>query len=300
MSAAFEGAPRKGLPSRAVRYALLIRLHRPIGIFLLLWPALWALWAAAGGMPPPVLVAVFVCGCVLMRSAGCVINDCLDLRFDRQVARTKGRPLACGLVSLREAGAVFGTLVLLSALLALSLSPPTILLAAAALFLACTYPLMKRCFRAPQLYLGLAFGWSIPMAYAEITHSIPPAAGLLFLANLCWTVGYDTLYAMADREDDARIGLHSTALLFGGQDRIAVAALQGAALILLAALGLSQGYRPVFYFCLALAALLALYQQYLVRERRPAMCIRAFANNGWLGAVVFCGFLANSWPLPAN
>ncbi|MGE0370404.1 MAG: 4-hydroxybenzoate octaprenyltransferase [Gammaproteobacteria bacterium] len=270
-------------------YARLMRLDRPIGIFLLLWPTLWALWIAGAGRPDPVVCVVFVLGVLLMRSAGCVINDFADRGFDPHVARTRDRPLARGQATPREALILFAALCLAAFALVLTMNRLTVLLSLAGALLAATYPFMKRYTDLPQIYLGLAFGWAVPMAFAAQTGAVPEAAWLLYLASLLWTTAYDTMYAMVDREDDLRIGVRSTAILFGAADRLAVGLLQAGALLVLLLLGSRLQLGAGYYAGLAAAAGLALYQQYLIRARDPARCFRAFLNNNWFGAAVFAG-----------
>jgi 4-hydroxybenzoate polyprenyltransferase len=274
-------------------YARLMRLDRPIGIFLLLWPTLWALWIAGAGRPDPVVCVVFVLGVLLMRSAGCVINDFADRGFDPHVARTRDRPLACGQATPREALLLFGALCLAAFALVLTMNRLTVLLSLAGAALAATYPFMKRYTDLPQIYLGLAFGWAVPMAFAAQTGAVPEAAWLLYLATLLWTTAYDTMYAMVDREDDLRIGVRSTAIRFGAADRLAIGLLQSGALLVLLLLGFRLQLGAGYHAGLAVAAGLALYQQHLIRARDPARCFRAFLNNNWFGAAVFAGLAAH-------
>jgi 4-hydroxybenzoate polyprenyltransferase len=276
---------------RLAVYARLMRLDRPIGLFLLLWPTLWALWVAGAGRPDPAVCAVFVLGVLLMRSAGCVINDFADRGIDPHVARTRSRPLARGQATPREALILFGALCLAAFALVLTMNRLTVLLSFAGAALAATYPFMKRYTDLPQIYLGLAFGWAVPMAFAAQTGAVPEAAWLLYLATLLWTTAYDTMYAMVDRDDDLRIGVRSTAILFGGADRLGVGLLQAAALLVLVLLGVRLQLGVGYYTGLATAAALALYQQYLIRSREPARCFRAFLNNNWFGAAVFAGLV---------
>lgn len=272
-----------------LQYAQLMRLHRPIGILLLLWPTLWALWIAAGGWPDPLVLFVFVTGVVLMRSAGCVINDYADRHFDPHVRRTKDRPLAAGRVSEREALVLFVVLCAASFLLVLLMNRLTILLSLVGALLAASYPFMKRHTHLPQVYLGAAFGWAIPMAYAAQTGEITRVAWLLFLANVVWATAYDTMYGMVDREDDIRIGVKSTAILFGDLDRVIIGVLQLVVLLTLLLVGQAVGLGLYYHFGLLVAAALALYQQYLIKDREPALCFQAFLNNNWFGAAVFAG-----------
>ena len=273
-------------------YMRLMRLHRPIGSLLLLWPTLWALWLAGDGRPAPALVGVFVAGVLIMRSAGCVINDYADRDFDPHVWRTRDRPIASGEVSPREALVLFGVLCLLAAGLTRWLNLFTVELSLVAVALAASYPFLKRFTHLPQVYLGLAFGWGIPMAFAAETGRIPSVAWVLFAANIAWTVAYDTAYAMADRDDDRKIGVKSTAILFGRWDRIMVAISHAVALGLLYGVGVMAHLGPVYDGGLALALGFALYEQRLLYARRPVDCFRAFLNNNWFGGSVFAGLVA--------
>lgn len=275
--------------ARLREYAMLMRLHRPIGILLLLWPTLWGLWFAAGGVPDLHVLAVFVAGVVLMRSAGCVINDYADRDFDPHVARTQDRPIAAERVSPREALVLFGVLCLIAFALVLTLNRLTVALAIIAALLAAIYPFTKRVTNLPQFWLGAAFGWAIPMAFAAQTGTVPPLAWLLFAANVFWAVAYDTAYAMADREDDLRVGVKSTAILFGSWDRAMIFLHHAAALVLLAVAGVQTGRGMFFYTGLVVAATLVLYQQRLIRDRVPEQCFSAFLNNNWFGLAVFAG-----------
>jgi 4-hydroxybenzoate polyprenyltransferase len=284
------------IEDRLREYALLMRLHRPIGIYLLLWATLWALWLAGNGQPPRGTVLVFVLGVVLMRSAGCVINDIADRTFDPHVARTRDRPLAAGRVSLGEAVGLASGLCLLAFALVLTQNPLTIQLSFVGLALAVSYPLMKRFHHFPQFHLGAAFGWGIPMAYAAITNTLPPIAWLLFIVNILWAAIYDTEYAMVDREDDLKIGLKSTAIRFGAWDKRIIGYLQLALLILLIGIGLLTGRGGFYYLGLLVAAWLALYQQYLIRARQPEECFKAFLNNHPFGLAIFCGLLLDFLP----
>lgn len=285
---------------RLREYALLMRLHRPIGIYLLLWPTLWALWLAGHGQPPQGVALVFVLGVALMRSAGCVMNDIVDRDFDPQVARTRDRPLAAQRVTLGEAVGLAATLALLAFLLVLTQNTLTVQLSFMGLALAVTYPFMKRLHPLPQVHLGAAFGWAIPMAYAAVSNELPPIAWLLFLANILWSVIYDTQYAMMDREDDLKIGVKSTAILFGERDRQIIGYLQLALLALLVLIGLLSGRGAIYYGGLFVASGLALYQQYLIRDRQPEDCFKAFLNNNAFGLAVFCGLLVDFLPAGAT
>ncbi len=279
------------MKDRLYQYYLLMRLDRPIGIYLLLWPALWALWIAGEGRPDPMVVLVFVLGTVVMRSAGCVINDFADRKIDPHVTRTRNRPIASGRVTAHEALWLFALLCLLAFGLVLLLNPMTIALSIPAVLLAASYPFAKRFTHLPQAHLGAAFGWAVPMAFAALTESLPPLAWLLFSITLLWAVIYDTFYAMCDREDDLKIGVKSTAILFGRADRSITFTLQ---LLLLAGLvwvGRLAGLGWVFGLGLMIAAGMLAYQQWLIREREPQACLAAFLNNHWFGAVVFAGIL---------
>ena len=279
------------IAERLMDYARLMRLHRPIGILLLLWPTLWALWIAGQGRPDLRVLAVFVLGVVLMRSAGCVINDYADRDFDPHVERTRARPIAAGRVNPREALVLFATLCLIAFALVLTLNRLTILLSFAGAFLAATYPFVKRFTHLPQFYLGAAFGWGIPMAFAAQTGGIPPVGWTLFAANVCWAVAYDTAYAMVDRDDDHKVGVKSTAILFGRHDRAMVFLFHVVTLSLLAYSGALAGLGLRYYAGLAAAFGFVLYQQHLMRDRTRDGCFRAFLNNNWFGAAVFAGLL---------
>lgn len=284
------------IEDRLREYALLMRLHRPIGIYLLLWPTLWALWLAGNGQPPRAVVLVFVLGVVLMRSAGCVINDFADRHVDPHVARTRDRPLAAGRVSPGEAIGLTVVLCLLAFALVLTQNALTVQLAFVGLALAITYPFMKRFHSLPQVHLGAAFGWAIPMAYAAVTGELPLVCWLLFLGNVLWSVVYDTQYAMVDREDDRRIGVKSTAILFGAWDKRIIGYLQLTLLAMLVLIGLLAARGWLYYLGLLAAAWFALYQQYLIRDRQPEECFKAFLNNHAFGLAVFCGLLLDYLP----
>jgi len=277
------------LAERLRQYALLMRLDRPIGILLLMWPTLWGLWFAARGLPQTAVFLVFVVGVVLMRSAGCVINDYADRDFDPHVERTRQRPLAAGRISRHEAIALFLVLCLLAFALVLTMNRLTIALSFAGAALAAVYPFMKRYTHLPQFFLGAAFGWSIPMAFAAETGSVPPIAWVLFVANVFWAVAYDTAYAMVDREDDLKVGVKSTAILFGSWDRALIGLFHLLCLLLLAWGGRMTGLGPLYFAGLVIALSLAGYQQWLIRERNGPACFRAFLNNNWFGAAVFLG-----------
>ncbi|WP_407276735.1 4-hydroxybenzoate octaprenyltransferase [Halothiobacillus sp. DCM-1] len=273
-------------------YWVLTRMNRPIGIYLLMWPTWWALWLAGRGQTPDWrLWLIFTAGVVVMRAAGCAINDYADRQVDAHVARTRHRPLAAGLISPREALGVFVVLCLIALLLVLQLNTATILLSLVAVVLAASYPFGKRIHHLPQLHLGLAFGWSIPMAFAAQTGSVPTVGWILLAANVAWTIAYDTLYAMADREDDLKIGVKSTAILFGRWDLPIISALYGLALGLLAWIGLRQGLGVGYFVGLSLAACSAAWLVYGARSRGAAESFQAFLRNNLFGALVMLGFL---------
>ena len=275
---------------RTIReYARLMRLHKPIGIWLLLWPALWGLWIAGEGRPDPGLLIIFIVGVVVTRSAGCVINDYADRDFDRKVTRTRDRPLAAGRIAPAEALFLFVALGLIAVWLALQLDPYAQLFAVAGALLAVTYPWLKRMVHVPQFYLGVAFGWSIPMAFAALTGEVPKVAWLLLTAVVLWAAVYDTMYAMVDREDDERIGVKSTAILFGEADRYIIAVMQAMTLLALWLAGSEAGLGLWYRTGLCTAATFFLYELWLIRRRKPEACFRAFNNNHYVGMVVFIG-----------
>jgi len=280
---------------RLALYARLIRLDKPVGTILLLWPALWALLLASNGRPDPVILGVFVAGVVLMRSAGCAINDFADRDIDPHVARTRDRPVASGALSPGEAVMLAGILSATAFVLAvLLLNRLTVLFAVGGALLAVTYPFMKRLHALPQAHLGVAFAWSVPMAFTATTGSFPPpGAWLLFACAVLWTVAYDTMYAMADREDDLKVGVKSTAILFGPADRLMVGIMQILVIATLAVTGWLAGYGGTYYAALILGAGLFVYQQILIRAREPAHCLRAFLNNQYFGLVIFIGILVS-------
>ncbi|MEZ5490003.1 MAG: 4-hydroxybenzoate octaprenyltransferase [Gammaproteobacteria bacterium] len=270
-------------------YLQLIRFDRPIGVLLLLWPTVTALWIAAEGLPDIGLLIIFTLGTFLMRSAGCAINDYADANFDGEVARTQGRPLATGLLKRQDALKCFLFLAACGFLLVLLTNRQTILLSFGAVAVAAIYPFMKRVTNLPQVILGIAFSWGILMAFTAQTGSIPAAAFLLFVANCLWTVAYDTEYAMVDREDDLKLGLKSTAILFGSADRMMIFILQMMFLMSLVLAAQRFQLGGFFYTGLGVATLLLLYQQFLIREREPAECFKAFLNNNLVGGVIFTG-----------
>ena len=270
-------------------YGLLTRLNRPIGILLLLWPVLWALWIAAGGVPDLKLLGIFVAGTVLTRSAGCVINDFADRDFDPHVRRTRDRPLAARRVSPYEALALFAVLMLAALVLVLQLDGLTLRLSLVAAGLAISYPFVKRFFPAPQLYLGIAFGWGVPMAFAATTGGIPKVGWLVFLVTVLWAGIYDTLYAMVDRDDDLLIGIRSTAILFGDMDRVAIGIMQLVMVWGLVLVGQNLDFSLTYYAGVVAAALLFGWQQWLARDRSRDQCFRAFLNNNYVGLALFLG-----------
>lgn len=275
-------------------YWVLMRMHRPIGILLLLWPMYWALWIASEGQPEPVVLIVFTLGVIIMRAAGCVINDYADRNIDPHVKRTKDRPIASGLVSPNEALLLCCLLVLIAFLLVLLMNELTIALSIGALVLAAIYPFMKRYTHLPQVFLGAAFGWAVPMVYAAQTGVLPtPLAWLIFVATVIWAVIYDTMYAMVDREDDIKIGVKSTAILFGDADKIIIALFQGMFLLTLLIIGQKAQLGQYFYTGVFIALLLSIFQQFLIKDRVPEKCMMGFLNNNYLGLIVFLGIAAD-------
>ncbi len=275
--------------NKLLAYHRLMRTDKPIGALLLLWPTLWALWVATPGVPPLWILVVFVAGVWSMRAAGCVVNDYADRKFDGHVKRTAHRPLPSGDVSEKEARIVFTVLVLVSFLLVLTLNTMTILLSFVGLALAWVYPFMKRYTHLPQVVLGAAFGWSIPMAYAAVSETLPLSCWLMFIANICWAVAYDTQYAMVDRDDDLKIGVKSTAILFGKNDKLIIGILQVMTLALMAVVGWLSGLHWEFYWSLFIAGALFIYQQKLIKDRERNACFKAFMNNNYVGLVLFIG-----------
>jgi 4-hydroxybenzoate polyprenyltransferase len=270
-------------------YARLMRLDKPVGIWLLLWPTLWALWLAGAGHPDGGIFFVFVLGVVIMRSAGCVINDYADRKLDAGVARTRNRPLVSGDVLPGEALALFGALMLIALGLVLTLNELSGQLALVGALVTVVYPFCKRFISTPQFVLGIAFGWGVPMAFAAQLEHVPRLGWLVFLAAILWAIIYDTQYAMADREDDRRIGIRSTAILFGDADCFIVGLLQLMFVLTLTLIGRTAGLGLWYLGSVAAAAALFLFQQLLMRERKPADCFRAFQNNRYLGAAIFVG-----------
>jgi len=292
----WRGAP---LMRRLTRHAQLMRLNRPIGIGLLLWPTLWALWIAARGLPgqptwPSLkLLIVFIAGTVVMRSAGCVINDFADRNIDPQVKRTKGRPLALRVLSPYEALAAFGALVLLAFVLVLQLDARTVYFSFVGAALTVSYPFMKRFFALPQFWLGAAFGWAVPMAFVATLGGVPRLGWLLFIVTVLWAAVYDTQYAMVDRDDDVKIGVQSTAIAFGDMDKLLIGAMQFMVLAGLAFTGYALQFGWPFWLALGIAAGLFAYQQRLIRNREREACLKAFLNNNWVGMVVLAGIAAS-------
>jgi 4-hydroxybenzoate polyprenyltransferase len=273
------------------RYWRLMRLHRPIGIWLLLWPTLWALWIAAAGRPDPKVFLILVLGTIVVRSAGCVINDFADRKIDPHVARTADRPLATGEVAPVEALLLFAALMLIALGLVLTLNTLTITFAVAGAFITVIYPFTKRFLSTPQFVLGVAFSWGVPMAFAATVNDVPRVGWLLFLATVIWVVVYDTQYAITDRPDDVKLGVRSTAVLFGELDRVFIAGLQVLLLASLVLVGRSAAMGIWYYGGLAAAALFCVYQVYLIKERDIVEAFRAFLNNAWFGGAVFAGIL---------
>jgi 4-hydroxybenzoate polyprenyltransferase len=282
------------LPVQWQAYWQLARLDRPIGSLLLLWPTLWALWLAAGGFPPLSVLLIFVAGVFVMRSAGCVINDYADRHIDGHVKRTASRPLPAGRLSSLQALLFFTLLVAIAFMLVWQLNRFTLYLSVGGILLAAIYPFMKRVTSLPQVVLGMAFSWSIPMAYSAAAGELSITTWLLFLANVLWTVAYDTMYAMVDRDDDLTIGVKSTAILFGRNDRLYIALLQLATLSVLWLVGWLEQLSSSYFSVLSITGLFFIYQQWLIRHRQRDACFRAFLNNNWVGMLVFAGILFSS------
>ncbi len=285
----------KGL-ARVPDFLQLMRLNRPIGTWLLMWPTLWALWVAAEGIPGRDVLLIFIVGVYLMRAAGCVVNDYADRHFDGHVKRTRNRPLATGRISEGEAQALFLILVMAAFVLVWFTNLFTVMLSLVGVVLAFIYPFMKRYTHLPQLFLGAAFSWAIPMAFGAVLGQVPIEAWLLFAANIAWTMAYDTQYAMVDRDDDLKIGVKSTAVLFGRADRLMIGLLQGLTLLLLAWAGLRLGLGGFFWLGLAAMAATFVHQQFLIRHRERDPCFQAFLNNHWSGLLVFAGIALSLWP----
>ncbi|QLE99200.1 4-hydroxybenzoate octaprenyltransferase [Neptunomonas phycophila] len=288
-------APRPALTSRErlAIYAQLTRFNKPIGSYLLLWPTLWALWIAADGVPPLSLLIIFIAGVFITRSAGCVINDYADRHIDGHVKRTAERPLALGLISSKEALMLFAGLMLLAFVLVLFTNHMTIWMSFGALALASLYPFMKRHTHLPQVVLGAAFGWAIPMAFTAVNETLPLVAWLIFLAKLLWTVAYDTMYAMVDRDDDIKIGVKSTAILFGKQDKRIIGLLQIATLLVLLLVGTLESMTWPYYVGIVIAGVFFVYQQNLIKDRDRTRCFNAFLNNHYAELAVFVGIVVH-------
>jgi 4-hydroxybenzoate polyprenyltransferase len=285
------------IPEKLKLYARLVRLDRPIGSYLLLWPTLWSLAIASEGRPDLWVLFVFVVGVFLMRSAGCAINDYADRHIDLHVARTRERPLTTGKISPKEALWVFTALAVLSFLLVLTLNTFTIYLSVGGVLLAASYPFMKRYHYLPQVHLGAAFGWGVPMAWAAQTGEVNSITWLLYTANLLWTVAYDTMYGMADREDDLKIGVKSTAILFGDADKLIIGILQSLFILTMWLIGINMEFSTIYFIALIFAAILLAYEQAMIHYRLPDYCFHAFLHNHWVGAVVFYGIMAHYYTI---
>ena len=272
-------------------YLRLTRMDRPIGWLLLLWPTLWGVWIAGEGSPRPMVVAIFIAGVIVMRAAGCIVNDYMDRDLDRHVARTRNRPFATGEVSVREGATLFAVLIMIALGLVLTLNRLTFLLAIVGVVLTLTYPLFKRFTHLPQLYLGIVFSWGIPVAFAAQQNALPIIAWTLLFANLLWTVAYDTMYAMSDRLDDKKVGIKSTAILIGHHDLIFNAGFQAAALIVMLFVGQTLELNLWFYAGLLAAGGTVIYQNRLCKDRDRDLCFKAFLNNTWFGAAIFLGIV---------
>jgi 4-hydroxybenzoate polyprenyltransferase len=279
------------LTKKILQYVLLMRLDKPIGLLLLLWPTLWALWLATNGHPHPRIVAIFVLGVLFMRSAGCILNDLADRHFDGFVKRTQNRPLIAGKVSLLEAILLASFLILLAFILVLQCNRLTIQLSFVALLLAWIYPFLKRFTHLPQLGLGLAFSFGVPMAFAAELNELPASCFLLFITASIWPIIYDTMYAMVDRDDDLRIGVKSTAILFHSNDNLFIGLLQLLFLFLLYGVGQVFNLKLIYYWSIAVCAILFFYQQCLIKDAIPKKCFKAFLNNNWVGASIFLGII---------
>ena len=286
-----EAPYRHRVARRVEEYVRLMRLDRPIGIWLLLWPTLWALWVAGNGRPDPKVLLVFVLGVAVMRSAGCIINDFADRNVDPYVRRTRARPLAARRVTTTEALLLFVGLLAAALWLVTRLDAFTLRLACAGAALTVSYPFVKRFFALPQLYLALAFSWGVPMAFAALVGALPRVAWMMFLATILWVTIYDTLYAMVDREDDLKIGVNSSAIVFADMDRLIVGALQLTMLAALLLLGRSLRFGNAYLAAVGVAAVCFAYQQWLIRRRDPEACLRAFINNHYVGMSIFIGIL---------
>lgn len=278
-------------------YFFLARLHKPIGILLLLWPTLWAIWLASDGEPEWGIVAIFVTGVVLMRSAGCIINDIADRKWDGQVARTRGRPLASQKLSVKEAFVFFGIVIALAFFLVLWLNRLTIVLAFLGLLFAIIYPYLKRITHLPQVGLGIAFSWGIPMAFAAVTEGVPAHAWLLFAAAVLWPIIYDTYYAMTDKADDLKIGIKSMAILLGDHVLLFIGLLQMVFILLMVWVGFSFFLGFYYYASLLIASFLFFYQEWLIKDKVPEKCFKAFLNNNWVGLIIFLGIVVDQMGL---
>lgn len=283
------------LVDRLEQYSLLTRIDRPIGTLLLLWPTLWALWIAAEGWPRSSVLIVFLLGVTLMRAAGCAINDFADRNIDGHVQRTRQRPMATGRVSSKEALLVFASLALCAFILVLFMNRLTITMSLVGVLLAASYPFMKRYHYMPQVHLGAAFGWAVPMAYTAQSNEITAMTWLIFMATVLWTTAYDTMYAMADREDDLKIGVKSTAILFGDADRLIIGMIQALLMLNLILIGQRAELGLYYYLGLLAASGFAIYQQYLIKNRERKKCFQAFLNNNWFGMSVFVGIFIDYW-----
>lgn len=281
------------IKNKLIQYYYLMRLNKPVGILLLLWPTLWALWIAAEGLPDLDILIIFVLGVIVMRSTGCVINDLADRNLDRHVQRTRDRPITSGKVKPIEAVGLIIVLLICAVVLVLNLNTLTFKLSCIAVPLAIIYPFMKRMTYLPQVFLGLAFAWSIPMAFAAQTNSVPEIAWLLFITTVLWTVVYDTMYAMVDKEDDIKMGVKSTAILFDDADRIIIGTIQIMILLSQLLMGAKLELGKYYFTGIAFASLLSIYQQYLIKDRIAENCFRAFMNNRWYGMIVFAGIYLN-------
>jgi len=282
---------KEKIRDRAQQYWILARFDKPIGILILLWPALWAIWIASSGQPNILVLTVICLGVVLMRAAGCVINDYADRNIDPHVERTKLRPIASGKVKPKEALALFGVLCVSAFVLVLMLNQYTIMLSFGGVFLAASYPFMKRYTQLPQAYLGIAFGWAVPMSFAAQSNEIPAVAWLMYLATALWALVYDTMYAMVDKEDDLKIGVKSTAILFGDKEREIMAILQIIIMLLLVQIGRMQDLSWIYYVTLICASGFFVYQQKLIFYREKADCFKAFLNSNLFGLTIFVGLV---------
>jgi len=280
---------------RLEQYTYLIRLDKPIGTLLLLWPTLWALWIAARGMPDSLVLFFFLACVFLMRSAGCAITDFADRKFDAHVERTKTRPLAAGKISTAEALSVFAILSLSAFMLVLMMNELTIYMSFVGIALAASYPFMKRYHYMPQVHLGAAFGWAAPMAFTAQANDITPFTWLLFMATILWATAYDTMYAMADIKDDLKIGLKSTAILFGEADKLIIGILQALLILNLIFIGQQSELGLYYYLSLFIGTGFMIYQQYLIKDRKPEDCFKAFLNNNWFGLIIFLGIFIDYW-----